>query len=181
MSRSVSQFGRPVAPEDDNPPAANSRLSLDARSSNSRGVGGEGGVGDLRARHGSPAVTRFVITLLLTIHAGLLAWQAYRYSPTIDEPAHLAAGISHWKFGRFDLYRVNPPLVRMIAALPMLLVEPKVDWSAFTEAAYARPEFAIGSALANGNGFDIFWDFTLGRRWSNHCPAYDGCHRFFRD
>jgi 4-amino-4-deoxy-L-arabinose transferase-like glycosyltransferase len=112
---------------------------------------------------GSRAVTRFVVVSLLTIHAGLLAWQAYRYSPTIDEPAHMAAGISHWKFGRFDLYRVNPPLVRMIAALPMLVVNPKVDWSAFTEAPYARPEFAIGSALANGNGFDIFWDFTLAR------------------
>jgi hypothetical protein len=112
---------------------------------------------------GSRAVTRFVVVFLLAIHAGLLAWQAYRYSPTIDEPAHMAAGISHWKFGRFDLYRVNPPLVRMVAALPMLVVNPKVDWSAFTEAPYARPEFAIGSALANGNGFDIFWDFTLAR------------------
>jgi hypothetical protein len=112
---------------------------------------------------GSRAVTRFVVVALLTIHAGLLAWQAYRYSPTMDEPAHMAAGISHWKFGRFDLYRVNPPLVRMVAALPMLVVDPKVDWSAFSEAPYARPEFAIGSKLANGNGFDIFWDFTLAR------------------
>jgi hypothetical protein len=115
------------------------------------------------AATGSRAVTRFVVVSLLAIHAGLLAWQAYRYSPTMDEPAHMAAGISHWKFGRFDLYRVNPPLVRMVAALPMLVVNPKVDWSAFTEAPYARPEFAIGSALANGNGFDIFWDFTLAR------------------
>jgi hypothetical protein len=112
---------------------------------------------------GSRAITRSAVAVLLAIHAGLLAWQAYRYSPTIDEPAHMAAGISHWKFGRFDLYRVNPPLVRMVAALPMLVVDPKVDWSAFTEAPYARPEFAIGSALANGNGFDIFWDFTLAR------------------
>jgi hypothetical protein len=63
------------------------------------------------AATGSRAVTRFVVVSLLAIHAGLLAWQAYRYSPTIDEPAHMAAGISHWKFGRFDLYRVNPPRV----------------------------------------------------------------------
>lgn len=103
------------------------------------------------------------IALLLAIHALLLGWQAWRYSPTIDEPAHLAAGISHWKFGRFDLYRVNPPLVRLVAGLPMLVVEPQTDWSAFTEAPYARPEFPIGTALANANGFDSFWYFTLAR------------------
>src|SRR5947208_3636865 len=86
---------------------------------------------------------------LLGIHAAMLAWMAYRYSPTIDEPAHLVAGISHWKFGRFDLYRVNPPLVRLVASLPMLLVDPKTNWSGFTEAPYARPEFPLGTVLAN--------------------------------
>lgn len=100
---------------------------------------------------------------LLAMHAAMLAWIAYRCSPTIDEPAHLVAGISHWKFGRFDLYRVNPPLVRLVAALPMLLVEPKTDWSSFSEAPYARPEFTIGTTFANSNGFVIFWYFTLCR------------------
>jgi hypothetical protein len=33
---------------------------------------------------GSRGITRFVVALFLAIHAGLLAWQAYRYSPTID-------------------------------------------------------------------------------------------------
>src|SRR6516164_7924098 len=82
------------------------------------------------------SMRRAFVSLLLTIHAGLLAWQAWRYSPTIDEPGHLVAGMSHWKFGRFDLYRVNPPLVRLVAALPMLVVDPKTDWSSFTEAPY---------------------------------------------
>jgi hypothetical protein len=106
---------------------------------------------------------RACVPLLLAIHAALLAWQAWRYSPTIDEPAHLVAGISHWKFGRFDLYRVNPPLVRLVAAVPMLLVNPKTDWSGFSEAPYARPEFNIGATFANANGFDVFWYFTLCR------------------
>jgi hypothetical protein len=45
----------------------------------------------------------------------------------------------------------------------MLVVEPKADWSSFTEAPYARPEFSIGTAFANANGFDTFWYFTLAR------------------
>ena len=57
---------------------------------------------------------------LLTLHAGLLAWSATRHSPTLNEPGHLVAGISYWKFGRFELYRVNPPLVKLIAALPVM-------------------------------------------------------------
>lgn len=61
-----------------------------------------------------------VALLLLLMHAGLLAWSIPRHSPTIDEMGHLAAGLSHWEFGRFDLYRVNPPLVRMVAALPLM-------------------------------------------------------------
>ncbi len=67
--------------------------------------------------------------VLLTIHIGLLAYSAWAHSPTFNEPAHLAAGMSHWQFGRFELYRVNPPLVRMLAALPVLAAGAKTDWA----------------------------------------------------
>ena len=103
-----------------------------------------------------------VIAALL-LHAALLAWQAWRYSPTIDEPAHLIAGMNHWLFGRFDLYRVNPPLVRLIAVLPMLLFEPRLDWSSYSEGAYARPEFALGMLFVQSNASHVFWCFTLCR------------------
>jgi len=66
-----------------------------------------------------------VVLLLLTTHATLLAYAATRHSPTYNEPGHLVAGISHWQFGRFELYRVNPPLSHMVAALPVLAAEPK--------------------------------------------------------
>lgn len=106
---------------------------------------------------------RIAVAAILCVHSIMLAWIAYRYSPTVDEPAHLVSGISHWKFGRFDLYRVNPPLVRLVAGLPMLLVEPKTDWSAFTEAPYSRPEFTIGINFTEVNQFDASWYFTLAR------------------
>ena len=68
---------------------------------------------------------------LLFIHTFLLGWVAYVSSPNLDEPGHLASGISHWEFGRFELYRVNPPLVRMVAAIPILLTNAQTDWGAW--------------------------------------------------
>jgi hypothetical protein len=76
----------------------------------------------------SKIVWLWVLTIL-AIHAGLLGWSAAWHAPTDDEVGHLSAGISHWHFARFDLYRVNPPLVRALAALPVVLSKPKVDWT----------------------------------------------------
>jgi hypothetical protein len=101
--------------------------------------------------------------LILAIHAVLLCFLAFTLSPTIDEPAHLVAGLSHWKFGNFTLYRVNPPLVRLLASIPLLYGEPHVDWSAYTEAPTSRPEFRIGNTFANRNGVRVFWYVTVAR------------------
>jgi len=106
---------------------------------------------------------RGVLILLLAIHAGLLAWSATRHSPTLNEPGHLAAGISHWQFGRFELYRVNPPLVRMVAAVPVLAAGVATDWTRFYEGPGARPVFAIGEDLIAANGPRSLWLFTIAR------------------
>ena len=99
----------------------------------------------------------------MTVHAGLLAWMGYVNSPTLDEVAHLPAGMSHWTFGRFELYRANPPLVRSVAAIPVLLSNPKTDWSSFHDGPYSRSEFSIGSDFVKANGMRSFWYFTLAR------------------
>jgi 4-amino-4-deoxy-L-arabinose transferase-like glycosyltransferase len=106
---------------------------------------------------------RPIVAMLLLMHAALLAWGAGRHSPTFDEPPHLAAGISHWQFGRFELYRVNPPLVRMVAALPVLAVGAKSDWTEFYERPGVRPVFQIGKEFVAANGQRSFWLFTLAR------------------
>ncbi|OHB77279.1 MAG: hypothetical protein A2W31_13165, partial [Planctomycetes bacterium RBG_16_64_10] len=104
-----------------------------------------------------------VATAVLLVHAVLLAYSGYVHSPTLNEPAHLAAGISHWQFGRFELYRVNPPLVRMIAALPVLVAGAKTDWSAFYEGPGARPIYGIDDDFVAANGHRTCWLVTLGR------------------
>jgi hypothetical protein len=100
---------------------------------------------------------------VLSTHALLLGWIAWRNSPTVGEVPHLAAGLSHWVFGSFDLYRVNPPLVRCLAALPVLCCNARTDWSAYDSSVGSRAEFAVGDAFLAANGQNVFWYFTIAR------------------
>ena len=107
--------------------------------------------------------TNLAAAALLVIHTGLLAWCGYRYSPTLDEVGHLPGGLVIWQYGRFDLYRVNPPLPRAVAAIPVALLPHQTDWSKFSDAPGARPEWAIGSDFIRANGERAFWLFALAR------------------
>lgn len=107
--------------------------------------------------------TRAFLAVLLTLHTLLLAYSAYTHSPTFNEPGHLVAGVSHWDFGRFELYRVNPPLVRMVAALPVMTVGYEEDWSGFDESPGVRPVFWLGETFLAANGERSFFLFTLAR------------------
>lgn len=100
---------------------------------------------------------------LLVVHIALLAWSASVHSPVIDEPAHLAAGLSHWQVGDFALYRVNPPLVRMVATSPLLRTSIKTDWKGLRYDLRGRAEFSGGAHLVNANGSAIFWYVTVAR------------------
>lgn len=114
-----------------------------------------------------PLVRKIAVPLavvsLLAIHAGLLAYSATTHSPTVNEPGHLVAGLSYWEFGRFEVYRVNPPLTRLIAALPVMAAGYEVDWGAFYEGPGARPEFALGADFIKANGERSIWLFTIAR------------------
>ncbi|MDQ3330331.1 MAG: glycosyltransferase family 39 protein [Planctomycetota bacterium] len=104
-----------------------------------------------------------VAAVLLLVQAGLLAWTAWRNSPVTDEPGQLSAGISHWELGRFELYRVTPPLVRSVGAVAALLAGPTTDWSAFHAGPGTRADHAVGRDFAEVNGPRIFWLTTVAR------------------
>jgi len=110
-----------------------------------------------------PRIAGRTVFVLLAIHTGLLAYSAYVHSPTLNEPGHLVAGLSHWEFGRFELYRVNPPLVRMVAALPVMAVGYEEDWSGFNDEAGARPVFRMGIDFVRANGERSFFLFMVAR------------------
>jgi hypothetical protein len=57
--------------------------------------------------------------------------------PTFDEPVHLAAGYSYWVTGSFQLNREDPPLLKLLWAVPLLFGE--------------RPEYPRDVAEATNN------------------------------
>ena len=107
--------------------------------------------------------TGWMIHTALLCHIVLLAWGAADHSPSVDEVGHMAAGVSHRQFGRFDLYRVNPPLVRLVAAIPVVLSQPETDWSKYRELPTSRSEFPCGRRFIEKNGVRSLWLFTVAR------------------
>lgn len=109
------------------------------------------------------AATRIAVACIF-FQTVALAALAYYQSPVLDEQGHLVAGLRHWEFGTFDLYRVNPPLVRMVAAIPAMLVGAETDWlGGWTDDPYLRPEFQLGRRFAAVNGPRVFNLFVLAR------------------
>ena len=105
---------------------------------------------------------KLVVFAFLAFQAGLLVSAAMQNSPTHLEPAFLAAGVDHWKQGRFDLYNVNPPLVKCIGAIPAVFLQALSPPPA-AEAGRRRLEFIIGLEFVKLNGEATLYMLLLGR------------------
>lgn len=102
---------------------------------------------------------------MLSIHIVLVGWLSAHQSPNIDEPAHLAAGMAMWEYGSFDLYCVNPPLMRAIATLPILFSSHEKAWGDFRAAPRPRPEFVLGAQFIESH--PASWEkFLVAARWA---------------
>jgi hypothetical protein len=120
----------------------------------------------LRSKLGKDDAVRrtwLIVSALLGLHACFLGWSAWRHSPTHLETFHLAAGVSHVSLGRFDLYRVNPPLVRTVAALPVVAAGVNESWVWYDTS--PRAEIAVGIGMMEGNGSRSIW-LTRLARWA---------------
>jgi hypothetical protein len=112
---------------------------------------------------GGHYLNSIALVAIILIHGGILAKAATLHSPTDLEPAFLVAGLSHWEFGRFELFRVNPPLVRMVAALPVLAAGYKLEWSDDQALANPRAEIPLGTRFVASNGDRSLFLFTIAR------------------
>ena len=115
-------------------------------------------------------IRRALVASLLALHAALLLGNARWNFITFDETVHVPAGLSHWHTGRFVLDRVNPPLGRVLATLPVLLADPKTDYSRLVDTPGLRSDRNVGDDFVVANGertFDLIRMARLaGIAWS---------------
>lgn len=96
------------------------------------------------------------VWMLLSIHLCHLVYLASTNSPIMNEPAQLIGGLNTWELGRFDLYRENPPLLRTLAAIPVLTLPYQEDWDRATEYPGARPVYLIAQRFVGRHGRWVF-------------------------
>lgn len=105
-----------------------------------------------------------ILFALIAIHAIWLGWCATLQSPTLNEPGHLVSGLAILDLGRFDVDRVNTPLVKVVAALPVVAAGTNRDWDQMSsEAPGTRSEFLLGSRFVHANRDDAMRPFVLAR------------------
>ena len=89
---------------------------------------------------------------MLASYTGMLVFLNCQTSPTKAETAHMAAGVYTWNVLNFDVFHVNPPLVRAVATIPVVLCGPVCDWSKYSPVPSDRSEFDLGGAFYKANG-----------------------------
>lgn len=75
----------------------------------------------------APPWRRWAAAVCLLAFGALCAHGLWRDSPTVDEFAHLPAGLHYLKTGSFALFAVNPPLIKVLCALPLLALQPELN------------------------------------------------------
>jgi hypothetical protein len=84
-------------------------------------------------------VTALLLGGILSLYLALAELSLIRENPTVDEVAHLPAGVTYWQKGTFRLYPQNPPLVKLVAALPVVLSDP-VMAPVYQQPSWTAPE-----------------------------------------
>ena len=102
---------------------------------------------------------------LLVAHLALAEQSLVLENPTVDEVVHLPAGVTYWQKGTFRLYHHNPPLVRMVAALPVIWANP-VTAPVYEQESWTKPDpspTSFSQTFAFFNAARYFELFQLAR------------------
>ena len=67
-----------------------------------------------------PRTTLLIVLCLLTLFSALVIASVRQESQTFDEANHLYEGFEYWKHGDFGRNPEHPPLVKLLAAIPLL-------------------------------------------------------------
>lgn len=102
-----------------------------------------------------------VVTLLLSIMFALQATTAWQESQTVDEAVHLSAGFSYLKTGDFRLNPEHPPLIKELAAIPLLFTKTTFPIHDVTWSRWAQ--YPLGSVFLYENTLSAQTILFLGR------------------
>jgi len=88
----------------------------------------------------------------LLLQALLFAYLSWSTSPNRTEVGHIGAAIYIWHTGKFDVFHVNPPLVRAVAGMPIALFSnPNYDFTGYSPRPQDRSEWRLGNAFIAAN------------------------------
>ncbi|WP_165245828.1 ArnT family glycosyltransferase [Paludisphaera soli] len=102
---------------------------------------------------------------MLGLHLALAERSLLTENPTVDEVVHMPAGLTYWDRHTFRLYPHNPPLVKLVASLPVWLagpvLEPLYQRKSWSDRNPSQTSFSQDFAFVNADRY--FELFTLGR------------------
>ena len=96
---------------------------------------------------------------------GLIVSSLRQNFVTLDESGHIPSGVAHWQTGSFAAYRVNPPLGRMVAAVPLLWADPEMPYPLPEDAPGKRIEWDLSKRFAESNA-ERYFDLVCLARWA---------------
>lgn len=102
---------------------------------------------------------KITIAVLLATIFLLPFFSAQNFSAASDEITHLPSGYSYWKTGLIQLNPQHPPLVKLMAAFPLLFMDLKFDREDPLLAGSLKDEWQFGSNFLFSNNANrlLFW------------------------
>lgn len=104
-----------------------------------------------------------IVHLIVFFQTLLLLSACWLTGPGWDEWAHLPSGIYHVQHADMRPYCVNPPLIRMLAAIPVCVFGQGLEYEdLYTEQGF-RVEFFLALKLVQSYGEDSFFWMSVAR------------------
>lgn len=105
----------------------------------------------------------FFLVAIIAVQVLLLLITAWRTGPGWDEWGHLPSGLFSLQYGDWHPYRVNPPLVRLVSAIPVAILGGGIEFAVLPKAPGFRSEGYLGMAYINQQGPDVFFWVSIAR------------------
>jgi hypothetical protein len=105
----------------------------------------------------------WIFVLLGIVYCLICGDIARKQTPTVDEFAHMPAGLSYWRHGTLSLYSKNPPLLKYLLTLPQAFSE-EVIVPVPTEGSLGWGPWFYGKRFMEANKgryFEVFFSCRL--------------------